>query len=293
MGTESQDASHMVGDNSATAGKPIYRKKRVIIPAAVLMLAAVSQGIGGVEPSVPATENLAFSEEAPAVEEEVDTATDAQTESPEEESIVEPALPSTEYSIEVVEESPQTKLSLAVALPERISDEALALLAEQVFAEFDGGQYERTFIEYMLPGESDRDPLLGTNTIWATTHFRPDMELGILQSSLDEHTAGNELLDSLPGQELGRWDSNAGLETHSALFLSDEGQHEFIVLFEGSSISSIEVDVSEVDGGLRLDSSEIDPNAESAHIFIDAEGYLTRANQDGVWFKSRQPSSNS
>ncbi|MGD9713528.1 MAG: hypothetical protein AB7V46_15900 [Thermomicrobiales bacterium] len=68
---------------------------------------------------------------------------------------------------------PPIKRMVTVRLDEPVDEETLGRLASDIHGS-ESGQYERTFITYLLPGMVD-----GAGA-WATTHFNPDLEVRIV-----------------------------------------------------------------------------------------------------------------
>ena len=94
---------------------------------------------------------------------------------------------------------PPSKRSLTVRLERKVSADTLRLLAQHLHT--DSPRYDRTFIEYLLPGMR-----LGAGA-WATAHYDPDLDVRILGSSAeqDELMAAKAHASTVPGIRLGEW----------------------------------------------------------------------------------------
>ena len=80
------------------------------------------------------------------------------------------------------EASPPYKASLNIQLSRPVSEPEIRQLANQLKKQ-DGGEHERLFIMYFLPG-------MDTNaTAWATTHFTPELSVQILGQTATQSDA--------------------------------------------------------------------------------------------------------
>lgn len=102
------------------------------------------------------------------------------------------------FSVIAIRRIPGIRRSLDVRLNRKVSKDALSAIARDLRSR-DSAQYERTFIAYYLPGMK-----VGSGA-WATTHFKPDLEVKILGLSVEEE---QELVaEPAPAtrQIIGRW----------------------------------------------------------------------------------------
>lgn len=74
------------------------------------------------------------------------------------------------------------KRSLDLRLNRKVSMEVLKSIAMKL-KNLDSNKYERTFIEYYLPGTE-----IGAGA-WATTHFNPKLEVRILSLTVEQEKA--------------------------------------------------------------------------------------------------------
>ena len=93
---------------------------------------------------------------------------------------------------------PGIKRSLTVLLSAKVSEDALRDIALKLKAQ-DPRYYERTFIGYYLPGME-----LG-RIAWATTHFRPELEIRFLGSSLEQEESFRKQVVPSPKGVIGTW----------------------------------------------------------------------------------------
>lgn len=104
-----------------------------------------------------------------------------------------------EYQVIADETLHDIKRSVTVRLTGPMSEPALETLGKKLRAADPG--YERTFIEYLLPG---MEPGAGA---WATTHFNPKLEVKILGATVEEYARLQQTDGQGQASEevLGRW----------------------------------------------------------------------------------------
>ena len=108
------------------------------------------------------------------------------------------------YSIVKDEELRNIKRSVEVRLEERITEAELTIIANEIKSK-KRTSYERTFIEYFMPG------MISGQGCWATTHFNPDLVVRILGASKEllEQVIESEEQAKQAGDNIeiiGRWD---------------------------------------------------------------------------------------
>lgn len=82
------------------------------------------------------------------------------------------------YTILKDESMSTIKRSVDVRLKEKVSEEDLRIIAQEIRAM--KGAHDRTFIVYYLPGDQ-----VGAGG-WAMTHFNPDLQVRVLGTPLEE-----------------------------------------------------------------------------------------------------------
>lgn len=113
------------------------------------------------------------------------------------------------YKIAKDEAVGNIKRSVDVVLPERIDEQALTKIANEIHEK---RAFERTFICYTIAGEK-------VPSAWATTHFNPDLKVEILGTTKQDHEKllTNNKAD-LPQNVIGTWFSHNGYEHKMVAF---------------------------------------------------------------------------
>ena len=195
------------------------------------------------------------------------------------------------FRVDVTDEIDNVKLSLDIFLEEKIDEPQLMQTANEVYAQHGGSGYERVFMTYILTGEDIADPLVLDDTAWATTHVNPEMEVHFLTSSLETENSNAQVLNQLvlPGEELGRWLIDTGVETHLALYRTEDGEVRAVSVYEDGSTRAQQALIVDTDLGLRIDLAETFQNDEDGHILLGEDSRLEYRDIHGPWFKSRSP----
>lgn len=82
--------------------------------------------------------------------------------------------------INVEQKIPKIKLSITAYISKRINSDELQKLAEKIYDEYDGKNYENVFIVYLLPNmEFDKGS-------YAISHYNPELNLKINELTEDE-----------------------------------------------------------------------------------------------------------
>lgn len=82
--------------------------------------------------------------------------------------------------INVEQKIPKIKLSITVYISKRINSDELQKLAEKIYDEYDGKNYENVFIVYLLPNME-----FGKGS-YAISHYNPELSLKINELTEDE-----------------------------------------------------------------------------------------------------------
>ena len=112
------------------------------------------------------------------------------------------------YTIISDDELQNIKRSVNVRLTERMTEAELTAIAYAIKGK-KSKSYERTFIEYYLPGMDTKD------YAWAATHFNPDLKVSVLGASKEllERVLKSETQAKQAGENfeiVGRWDTRSG-----------------------------------------------------------------------------------
>ncbi len=140
---------------------------------------------------------------------------------------------------------PNIKRSVDVRIQKRISTTQLKSIAMQI-KESDRQSYSRTFILYWLPNQ------VVDSGAWATTHFNPELEVRILELSLEEYENLVKSAIKITKNELiGQW-----YEYFSSRIVTIYKKGKKVVLhfqYNDGSNSETEVKLTHTKQGIRID----------------------------------------
>jgi hypothetical protein len=186
--------------------------------------------------------------------------------------------PKPELIYEIINESriPEIKMSIDVRLKRKISQEALEMIANNLYWENDGPSYERVFIAYYLPKME-----VGAGA-WATSHFTPFLEVKILGFTEEEELALLDEENDSPLEIIGKWKDLAWpavitiYRERGVLFMDLEFGKES--MFKGANIKK-EMISEAIMGQTRF--REKDGNPHGEYYAIDSKGDLSMYDSEG------------
>lgn len=111
-----------------------------------------------------------------------------------------------DYEIVSDEKRGNITRKVSVDLPERISEQQLRQIANEIKNE-DSNRYERTFIMYQIRGEK-------SVAAWATTHFDPNVNIKFIGLNADDYQKLLDMDTSVNGEVIGKWVSPNGFTDH-------------------------------------------------------------------------------
>lgn len=162
---------------------------------------------------------------------------------------------------------PGSKLSFDIRLNRRVSQDVLKKLAYKLKNSEDGN-YDRTFIGYYLP-----DMAIDAG-YWATSHFKPDLNVEILGTTLDEEQK-LKASDDINGEIIGKWIFRGGISQSRLTLYRKNGKLFLKRTFEDGSSSTTEMIEKESTYGRRL---ERKTNNTADNWILDQNGNLELRN---------------
>ncbi|WOD29824.1 hypothetical protein RYH70_07045 [Alloalcanivorax xenomutans] len=144
-----------------------------------------------------------------------------------------------DYEITKDEKFRDIKRTVEILLSERVDEEGLGKIAEEVYR----SGFDRTFIGYRLEGE-------GKGYYWATTNYDPDLKVSILGSSKEDHENMISVDLKIVGDLIGHWLIDWGGEYKAAIY--DRGGKIYMkTLYSDGSGQEKEISMSNVEGVTR------------------------------------------
>lgn len=277
----------MFDANSNSSGTPAPTSRRTARLIGLFIATAILTQACGLDAQQPEPEALPFNDSATtAAPPQTDAPPDdaPTTETPETTTTTTTVVPTPysvdlptdlEYDVVETDRIPGTKRSIDVTLSQRLDVAHLDLLASQLHAA-EHDDFERTFIGYYLLGD---DPIDG---YWASTHFKPELEVVIYglsateaeamrthaQPSDPQNTVGTWLIDQqfFPGR-ITIWEDPDGIFMQ---YLYAEGYE---------TVEAVTQSAHEL--GTRFD---VVPDAGTGdYQIVDSSGNLLFADDLGVW----------
>ena len=175
------------------------------------------------------------------------------------------------YTAEETDRIPGTKRSIDVVLDQKLTVEELEALGNTL-RDADSESFDRTFIGYYLDG--------GTrSSYWATTHFTPELEVKVqglpIEAGIDTSNDPSAFGVWIVEQEWfpGRY----------ALTADGDGAFTMEVTHPDGSIGATSYDHTVTpEGDVFVENG----STTGDYLLVDNEGYLNRADDDGIWATS-------
>ncbi|MEE9614095.1 MAG: hypothetical protein V3W31_03950 [Thermodesulfobacteriota bacterium] len=191
-----------------------------------------------------------------------------------------PVIPN-DLEVVIIEQSTLKKIkrSLGIRLNQKVSKDVLRVVALEL-RNSDPISYERTFIEYYLPG-------MRINAgVWATTHFNPTLDVKILGLTIEQEQTimAKELAD--PAMKIiGAWLDERPLGHSITIFYRDDKIYMERKFPDGSSgvEEMVEKDLPE---GKRLEG--IKENDFDEYYLIDNNNELQYWDKDGLFYTAQK-----
>jgi len=212
--------------------------------------------------------------ELPSGESNTTSSPDANTPSKEEKKVAEavkttPTLP--KYSIIEDTSMATIKRSVDVRLEQKISEDALRLVAEKIKG-MDSKRYDRVFITYYLPHQT---PGSGA---WATTHYEPNIDVRVLGFGADEVPAP-EQPDAPKADRVGRWEYSDAI---GQVFTISRVGTGFTMTIEFQDGGKIVEPVTAQREGERVFVRRVKPNGTGDYWILDEEKNLLLMDSEGL-----------
>lgn len=172
------------------------------------------------------------------------------------------------------------KRSVVVLLKKKVRKKVLETIAQNI-KQGDSRLYQRTFISYIVEGQSKKDGY------WATTYFNPNIEVKIFRLSLEEEVALTKKPKQTPGRKIiGSWlDDRANVGARMTLFYENRTLFLELSYPGGSSRVEEKVEYSE-NGGRRIDDK--DGNDFGEYFFINQNNDLEFWDKNGNYYTARK-----
>ncbi|MCG9005130.1 hypothetical protein LH426_11690 [Laribacter hongkongensis] len=177
------------------------------------------------------------------------------------------------YTITADERKRNTKRSVEVLLDERISKDALTIVANKIKAD-EPETFERTFIGYRIKGVSD-------SSFWATSHFDPDLDVKIHGITADGYASIMESDETVPGKKIGVWLSDNGPDEKIIAYASN-GKN-YIKFIRAPGLGSDEYQYSSKKEGGKTKFIEVDGNGRE-FFAINESGDLEFWGERGNYY---------
>ncbi|WP_417910707.1 hypothetical protein [Candidatus Electronema sp. PJ] len=176
------------------------------------------------------------------------------------------------YAIEKRDVLGDIKLSLDIRLKNKISEKQLRQLALALKGK-EHNKYERIFIFWYLPGmEIDAGA-------WATTHFKPNLEVRILGVTIEEEKELTASDEKRKGFVIGKWFDNSIIGGKYTLMNNNGTITMYIDFADGSNLEEEMIESSQ-SNLLRYDDK--DENDHREYYIINSNGELAVYGRSGL-----------
>lgn len=180
-----------------------------------------------------------------------------------------------DLNYEIINEDvvPDARRSLDVRLSRKVPPEVLRSLAQKL-KDSDSGSYDRTFIGYYLPGQTVN---AGG---WATSHFKPDLNVKILGVTAEKERELREGNDEVQGEVIGKWFYEGGFPSGSRIVLfRKDGNLQMKRTYEDGSSATTEMVEKQSSRGRRIEEKN---NDTVDYWLINESGNLESRDDDGL-----------
>ncbi len=168
---------------------------------------------------------------------------------------------------------PEIKMSIDVRLKQRVSQEALELIARNLFLENEGPSYDHVFITYYLP-----DMVVGSGA-WSTSHFNPTLEINILGLTVEEEQVHQKRKYKTEERCIGKWVDEALPAIVTICHENDGLRMDWKLTRGNGAIIKMEVIENTVGGQVRFQEKKNNINGE--YYVIDSQDNLNLYDNDG------------
>lgn len=168
---------------------------------------------------------------------------------------------------------PGIKRGLSVRLSRKVSEDVLRLIALELKKQ-DARQYDRTLIEYLLPGMK-----VGAGA-WATSHFDPDLELWILGLTAEEERSLLNEPEDLSREVIGTWLDESPYMGNRIIIYRKDGKLFLERKFGNGSSYEMELVQKPLTRGKRFEEKE--GNKFGEYYLVDHQGNLQMWDQEGL-----------
>jgi hypothetical protein len=166
---------------------------------------------------------------------------------------------------------PGSKLSFDIRLNRRVSQDVLRQLAYKL-KNSDNGNYNRTFIGYLLPDMTVNEGY------WATSHFEPELSIKILGTTLEEEK-NLKASEDINGEIIGKWIYRGGISQSRLTLFRNNGQLFLKRTYEDGSSRTIEMIENKSTLGKRLERKD---NNTGDYWLLNQNGNLKLRNDRGL-----------
>lgn len=186
-----------------------------------------------------------------------------------------------DFSYNIVEDESNVALQknqLEIELNQKLTEGQIATLAEQLFNSKE--KQRRFYIFYILKGVEN------SVAAWATSHFDPELEIGITGSTKEEDVNKDKLSEKIDGKVVGKWDENK--YTFSNLIIYKKDNKTFIkTVYKNGQTSDEELKESKTEKGIRYDYKDGGYNGE--YFILNNENGLELYNSENKNFTTATP----
>ncbi len=186
-----------------------------------------------------------------------------------------------DFSYNIVKDESNVALQknqLEIELNQKLTEGQIATLAEQLFNSKE--KQRRFYIFYKLKGVEN------SVAAWATSHFDPELEIGIIGSTTEEDVNKDKLSEKIDGKVVGKWDENK--YTFSNLIIYKKDNKTFIkTVYKNGQTSDEELKESETEKGIRYDYKDGGYNGE--YFILNNENGLELYNSENKNFTTATP----
>lgn len=183
-----------------------------------------------------------------------------------------PEESSFDYKVLKDESKRDIKRTVEIMLPERVSEETLREIAEEIYSK--DSDYDRVFIAYRL-----RENPQGV--YWARTDYDPILNVNIMGKTTAEKDALESVDPGIVGEIIGKWDAKNGLETTMYLY-SESGKHYIAQVFGPGEISKHEVTLSDIKHGTKV--ADVEENTFGEYFVMNDSGWLEFWSENGNYY---------
>ena len=175
------------------------------------------------------------------------------------------------YNCKIVEmdELSTLKKSITIRIQNQLSEDELEEVA--LYLRSQNNKYERLFINYYL-----RDMKIGSGS-WATTHFKPTLEV-IIQGATKDEEEIMKAIDLPSGEIIGKWYDTSFMLEHSIIIYLVDGQYRQLENYKDGRTNDQLLIKSEEEAKVKF----VYDNSFGEYYLLESDNKLGLYDSDGL-----------